>query len=189
MKKKTKMLIILISIICASSIFFSYSYFTRVTTSTNIITFGSLKLKLINNTLKNGKEVPVLDNKFIDISSTGDISRIVRIKNIGKHPMFIRVYLDVTVGNKKLDEENIIKCLSFDIGDNWIYQDGFYYYNPELNPDEETSNLFTTVQFNIDKIKSFSKGKKVDFKVNVQAVQSENNEGEALKANGWPERK
>ena len=188
MKTKKNLIVVLAIIICASSIFFSYAYFIRVTTSNNVISFGTLKLKLINNYLVDGKEVPIDSSNVIDITNNSEVSRIVRVENIGKHPMFVRIYLDVIMNNQKIDDGLVDDYMTFNLNDNWIYQDGYFYYRYILDPEEETENLFTKINFDVSKIKSDGHSGKVDLKVNVEVIQSENNAKSVLEAEGWPEK-
>ena len=102
--------------------------------------------------------------------------------------MFVRIYLDVIMNNQKIDDGLVDDYMTFNLNDNWIYQDGYFYYRYILDPEEETENLFTKINFDVSKIKSDGHSGKVDLKVNVEVIQSENNAKSVLEAEGWPEK-
>lgn len=187
MKNRTKILIVLAIFLCTSLLFFSYAYIIRLTTSNNVITFGTLKMQLINNTLKDGEEVPVSDKTNIDVNDSSAISRIIRIKNVGNHPMFVRVNLDISLKGQSLTEEEIDKYITLDLGEDWIKEGDYYYYKKSVDKNEETTNLLTSISFDVAKIKNDNHNGKFDLNVNVGAVQSENNAKDVLEVRGWPE--
>ena len=55
MKKKSIIIIIILCLITLISV--TYAYIVRETNTSSIITFGSLKMELIETTIKDGQEV------------------------------------------------------------------------------------------------------------------------------------
>ena len=185
MKKKS--VIILIVLLLVTIISVTYAYIVRETNTSSVITFGSLKMELIETTIKDGKEVRVSNNDDMDISNTNTVSRIVKVKNIGNHPMFVRISLNIegkTKNKENIDTDNIV---SMDIKENWLYKDGYYYYNKILNPDEITSELIDEIVFNNSYIVENYKNSKFTLDIKAEAVQSEHNKENVLEAVGWPE--
>ncbi len=200
--KKKKLLIasvVLILLFTLSSI----AFLTSRAVSDNVITFGNLKLKLINNTIdKEGMEVPVeqLEEKLTGTS----VSRIIKVKNICENPMYVRVkveikgedeqgamYVRVKVEIKGEDEQGGFSAneyVSFKTPDSgWSSQSQWFYYTKELKAGQETSDLFRELQFDLDRLMTDHAGSKLTFKVSAQAVQSENNGMSAEEAKGWPQ--
>ncbi len=77
------------------------------------------------------------------------------VKNTGTIPCYVRVFSEV-------NDSTIVDYINIDYDmTNWTKKDdGYYYYNKVLNPNEETGPLFTTVNIdsNIeeDKLKDFN---------------------------------
>ena len=72
---------------------------------------------------------------------------------------------------------------------NWLYHDGWYYYNGIVNPAETTPYVFSHVEIVGDRVDSHYIGKTLTLTVKAQAVQSENNpltDGDILTVSGWP---
>ena len=185
MKKKSLVVLVMLCLITLISV--TYAYIVRESNTSSIITFGSLKMELIETTIKDGKEVRVANNDDMDISNTNTVSRIVKVKNIGNHPMFVRVSLNIkgkTKNKENIDTSNII---SMNIKDNWVYKDGYYYYGKVLKPDEVTSELIDEIIFNNNYILQNYKGSKFSLDIKAEAVQSEHNKDNVLEAVGWPE--
>ena len=185
MKKKS--VIILIVLLLVTIISVTYAYIVRETNTSSVITFGSLKMELIETTIKEGEEVRITNNDDMDISNTNTVSRIVKVKNIGNHPMFVRISLNIkgkTKNKEEIDTENLV---SIDIKDGWTYKDGYYYYNKILNPNETTSDLMNEIVFNNSYLVQNYKNSKFSLDIKAEAVQSEHNKENALEALGWPE--
>ncbi len=55
-------------------------------------TYGGAQLRIIENTLSDGVEIPLAQNSPVPVSA-GEYSRIVRVKNTGEHPVYVRASL------------------------------------------------------------------------------------------------
>ena len=185
MKKKTIIILIVLCLITIISV--TYAYIVRETNTSSIITFGSLKMDLIETTIKDGEEVRVTNHDDMDISNTNTASRIVKVKNIGNHPMYVRVSLNIEGKTKSKEAIDTTNLVSMNIKDNWTYKDGYYYYNEVLNPDETTSELIDEIVFNNNYIVDNYDRSKFTLNIKAQAVQSEHNKENVLEAVGWPE--
>lgn len=190
MNKKINIEILLLAVICLFFIAATAAFIIRSTTANNIITFGNLKMQLIQTTLdQNNQEQEVAQTDDINITHKPVINRIIKIKNVGRHEFFVRVSpeiigIDASNHSFKANELVLYNCNA----DDWIYRDGWYYYKKIVKRNETTSNLMTEVKFDLDKITAnYPKGK---FKLNIkaEAVQAENNADNVLSAVGWPSR-
>lgn len=157
----------------------SLAYFTAEETAYNVITTGSVEMKLVEQK-KDGS--PFED--VLGVMPGESVDKIVFIRNDGTAAFFVRIALEntVTVDGKELDFD---KYISMDLNDeDWTYQNGYYYYNRALKPGEKTVPLFTKVSF-AAKMDNTYLGARVEIDVTAQAVQSANNGSDPLKAAGW----
>lgn len=191
MKKERKTIwiacVILLTVLFISQ---TLAFFSTSVDTENIITFGNLKLKINETTLNaQGEEVAFSPEEKGNISKNNRQSRIVRIENTGRQPVFVRVNLSVAGTKQDGSEiENADALAEYILNENdWIYQDGWYYYREILEPGSETKELLTEVIFNIDGISSRYPGGEFDLDISAQGVQSKNNEGDVLSATGWPQ--
>lgn len=169
------MAICCLAIIAAGSL----AYFTAEETAYNVITTGSVEMKLVEQK-KDG-------TPFEDVSGVmpgQTVDKIVFLRNDGTSPFYARISLETSVTGKDgaLDFDRYI---SLDLNeDDWTYHDGYYYYNRALKPGEQTEPLFTKVSF-ANKMDNTYLSARVEIDVNAQAVQSANNGSDPLKAAGW----
>lgn len=186
MNKKLILIILLIFVISVSALALSSAFIIKESTSSTIITFGSIKMKLIETTLENGKEIEVLNNDNINISDNANVSRIVKVKNIGKHPIYVR--LSLAINNSSQETNDFLnELIKLNVNEkNWIYKDGWYYYANKLLNDEATKPLLTEITFDVDKLTSLYPGKKFKLDIKAEAVQTENNSENILEVKGWP---
>lgn len=183
MKKRYLILILLLLIVSVSA---TYAFIIRETDSESIITFGSIKMDLMETTLVGDEEVEVPDGDTLDISDSTNVSRIVRVKNVGRHPMYVRAKLDV-YGEKDGEFFDVSDAYKIDTSENWIYQDGYYYYKDSLSDNEITDELMKEIEFDNEIVNTKYQGYKFNLKIEGQALQSENNKDNVLEAEGWPE--
>lgn len=183
MKKGKIMLIILVFVILFGSLSLTYTYFVMEEDTNSVVTFGNLKLKLIEKTLSGSEYVDVNDN--IDITNTKKLSRLIRVKNVGNNSFYVRLKLNF-IGQKGNNKFNANNLISLNIDDNWEYKDGYYYYKKEVKPKEESSNLMEEIIFDNKKILKNYQGSSFRLEVNAEAVQSENNSSNVMEATGWP---
>lgn len=183
--KKKKMLTVSIVaiLLCTLS---TAAFLTSGEVSDNVVTFGNLRLKLINNTIDdNGDEVAV--NQLEEKLTGNSVSRIIKVQNVCKNPMYVRVKIEFE-GEDKNGEFSTKEYVSFESSkSSWTNKDGWFYYNKILKPDQMTSDLFRELRFDLDKLMTDHSGGTLQLKVSAQAVQSENNGSSALSANGWPQ--
>lgn len=170
----------------------SLAFLTTNVDTENKITFGNLDLKIRETTLnENGEEIAYSPDETENISKKSTQSRIVRVENTGRQPMYVRVALDLTGtdsdGGKINDDVDALAQYNLNEED-WIYQNGWYYYKDILEPGSKTEELMTEVVFDINTMSSRYPGGVFDLDIKGQGVQSKNNEAEdVLAVKGWPE--
>jgi hypothetical protein len=91
-----------------------------------------------------------------------EFKKIVKVKNTGNSSCFVRVKVEVSPEEYKDD-------LALNIDANyWEYKDGYYYYNSALQPNKETTPLFTKLHIP-NNLKS---GDVFDVNVYCESIQS-----------------
>jgi len=188
MKQKINIQILLIIITCLFLITLTMAFITSRITTNNIITFGNLKMQLIETCLdENNKEREVKNNEILDITYTSEVSRIVKIKNLGNHDFFARISLDIIGIDSNNNNFYANDFVSYNINTNdWIYKDGWYYYKKIVKQDDTTSNLLTQINFDTNNITKKYPKSNFKFNIKAEAVQAKNNASNVLDVVGWP---
>lgn len=174
--------------VCLSIVAYSTTaYFTYEDTATNVITMGNVKIELQETAIPNGGGSPIPFQDAIDVLPGTDVSKIVKVKNVGAQPSWIRISVeksiilaDGVVGNVDLS------LMTYDLNTKyWIEKDGYYYYKGVLNPGETTEPLFTKVIF-APNMSNMYQQSKATIEINAQATQAANNGSTVFEAAGWP---
>lgn len=175
----------------------TYAFTTRMVPAQNVLTFGSVKMEVIETEeLADGTVQEVPANHEVKAES-GVASRIVRFKNVGGSDMYVRArpVMSATAadGSERAGAEDVT---DFKMGDStsWVDgKDGWYYYaEPVAAADgtadgETTDALMTGIEFVGDFYDVPGPNGRFVFSVEAQAVQVDNNGTSALTAQGWPE--
>lgn len=152
----------------------------------NIITFGNLRLQLVNHTINaEGNEVPV-EQSNEKLTGT-EVSRIIKVRNVCENPMYIRVKIEFKGEDKQgvFQANQYVSLMQSENG--WVQAGDWFYYNKVLESEKETTNLLDGLQFDLDRLMTEHAGSSIDFSVYAQAVQSKHNGTSAEKAQGWPQ--
>lgn len=187
MNKENKRHLIELLIVLCLVIFSSSAFLVRDLNISNIITFGNIKVNLINHTVdENGKEVKVTNEK--ELLKKSDVSRIIKVKNVCKNPAFVRIKL-VLSGTEKdkktsYDVSHYMTCKT--PHSKWKKKGEWFYYTEVLEPNMTSEDLIDSVHFDLDQLGSYHAGSTLTLNVKLQAVQSEHNSKSALTAKGWP---
>lgn len=157
----------------------SIAYFTAEETAYNVITTATLDMQLVEEK----KDGTPFEDVF-GVMPGEDVDKIVYVKNVGTTPFYVRVAISksVSTGDKELDFDKYIR-LNLNT-EEWIEQDGYYYYYRALEPNESTEKLFTKVSFSKNMGNAYQNAR-VEITLDAQAVQSKNNATDPLKAAGW----
>ena len=180
---KRKLLIVsVLAILVAVTAAGTLAYFTDTGTAHNVITTGNVDIEL--NEWADEARTQSFEDKT-GVMPGMKVTKIVEVKNTGTGAAFLRLYVEKNVNDadgKAMDSEPVI--LNFNKTD-WIYSDGYYYYNRPLKPGETTEPLFTTVTFDPLMGNEYQNAT-AHVKVIAYAVQSANNGDSPLAAKGWP---
>jgi predicted ribosomally synthesized peptide with SipW-like signal peptide len=164
----------------------TYAYFTStVKNDNNKIASGILDVSLIEMTDPGTGEIEYVNP--VEIMPATSVSKIVKVKNSGDLPVFIRMKIDKSINKPEntlpADWEALISC---DIDtDVWTYKDGYYYYNEALESGSVTIPLFKNVYFSADMGNEFTNSQ-ILFTVRCEATQRNGNGEDPLAAQGWP---
>ncbi len=171
----------------------------------NVLSFGSVKVRVCEYTLnEQGEEIPFEPNEHGDYPEAGgsDISRIVRVENVGSQPEYVRARLrmkSVAPDGSCADASgNVAFHVDAGEGSPWIDGgDGWYYYRGlagrggTLDPGAMTESLMDSLRF-VDDYHDAARGGAVRLDIDVQAVQAKNQQEsdtvlDVLDVVGWPE--
>ena len=156
------------------------AYFSASETAHNVITSGGVDVELHEWADEDRTK------KFEDVTGVmpGDaVTKIVEVENTGASSAWVRIWIGADFTNEALDPG----VLGIDTLDDWSQgADGWWYYGQKLAAGDTTTPLFEKVTFASGMGNAYQGGEAV-VSVYVQAVQSDNNGGSALEADGWPE--
>lgn len=181
---KRKLLFLSLVVICVATLAAgTLAYFNAEDTAHNVITTGSVKIK-IQEWADAEKKTPFenLDGIMPDTS----VTKIAEVKNTGEAEAWIRVRVTKSIELKGEGTPDIA-LVELDLNTtDWTQgEDGYLYCNEAVKPGDVTAPIFTTVTFNGAMGNEYQNATaKVD--VYAQAVQTANNSSSPLTASGWP---
>ena len=188
---KKKIAIGAVLVLCLSMLIYStIAYFNTADTARNVITAGDIKIELQETAIRDGEEILFEQSQErFNVMPGQDVSKIVRVKNTGSNPAYIRVEVQKAIAlaaDSHGDVDLDLVSLDFD-GDSWrLGSDGFYYYDQPLAPGETTAALFRNVKFDTG-MGNMYQGSTATIKVSAQATQVKNNGTDVFSAAGWPD--
>lgn len=148
--------------------------------------FGAPDIEVVETMLDaSGNEVPALVDDRINPGS-GAVSRIVRVQNLGTHPIFVRVMLSVEGVRPNGDALSLDHAVTYGFGDASAWQrgqEGRYYLAIALEPDQTTPVLIDSFEVEAGALAGIDQLKLV---IKADGVQSEHNATSSLTAEGWP---
>lgn len=163
------------------------AYFSTTDTATNVITTGNIKIKLHEQRVGNNEDGTL--EPFEDVVGVvpGDsVSKIVTVENTGNNPAWVRISLEKAISLAEGVEGEINSSLvTFDIGDDWVERDGWYYYTKVLNASETTTAFFNNVIFS-ENMSNMYQDSTVTVSLLVHATQTAHNGTSVWEADGWP---
>lgn len=163
------------------------AYFSTTDTATNVITMGNIKIKLHEQRVGNNEDGTL--EPFEDVVGVvpGDsVSKIVTVENTGNNPAWVRISLEKAISLAEGVEGEINPSLvTFDIGDDWVERDGWYYYTKVLNASETTTAFFNNVIFS-ENMSNMYQDSTVTVSLLVHATQTAHNGTSVWEADGWP---
>jgi len=119
------------------------------------------------------------------------VSKIVSVANTGLSEAWIRVKIEakiVSADGKELSGKlpNGSPVMSFEISENWVEKDGYYYYKNPVAPGKNTDELMKEVVFDLLMGNEYQNCT-ANLIVSAEAVQTANNGETVFEAAGWPE--
>lgn len=188
MDKKKSIWIAAALMLCLSPAALTVAFLNRSVTADNVITFGSVKLKLHETCIdENGVEKEVDTGRVIDVTADAEQNHTYSVENLGNHPLYVRVSFSIIGEDRKGGKFEATDLMDVEVhSEDWEYQDGYWYYPFILYPQQKTKALMTKVMFDIDEITKQYPGSSYELAVDAQGVQSENNDGDVLQVTGWP---
>lgn len=184
------MLVVTLCVLCVLAFVFvaqTVSFSARSTKADNVVTFGSVTVQTVE-TMKgpDGEEIAVPETE--QMSESAPASRIVRVKNVGQEPAYVRVKLSVRAedGQGAVAPADDLAMYVFDDA-RWVEKDGWYYFDASLAPGETTGALITGVGFDVRAAQERAGNGLVHLDIDTQGVQVKNNAASAFDAEGWPE--
>ena len=118
---KKRRLVILLLIIIAFFIFAISTIAFRIYDKTinNVITFGNIKMQLLLTTLnESNKEIVINNDENFNITNNSKVSRILKVKNLGKQEFFLRISLEMIRIDENGKEFNANNLVTYDINEN-----------------------------------------------------------------------
>lgn len=190
--KKKLYVFALLALLVAGAAVGTLAYFTASTVTHNVITSGNIDIALVETMKEGNSEVPYPGTPVDGIVPGKEVSKIVRVENVGEHPAWVRIRVDVAVkgeDGKALSGAELQLNYHTAASDKWIYADGYYYFKEALVPGVKTTPLFDTVTF-LTTMGNDYQSARISIDVQAQGVQSENNPipdgGDVTDIKGWP---
>ena len=174
----------------------TYAYFWDTASSNqNKIEAGNLAIELLEIDSSEAEQAAHVSPVKFAPGTT--VEKIVKIKNTGSLPVYVRVRIEKAVTNQGGEMpdgwEELIAC-NFNVDDPstpgireklWLYHDGYYYYCTIIDPESITASLFDEVHFSEEMGNEFANAD-IELKVICQAVQANGNSDDPITAWGWP---
>lgn len=175
--------------------------------ASNVVSFGSVKVRVCEYTLnEQGEEIPFEANEHGDYPETkaggSDISRIVRVENVGAQSEYVRARLRMTSvapdGSSADASGNVAFHVNageglpwIDGGDGWYYYRGLVGRGGMLDPGAMTESLMDSLRF-VGNYHDAARDGSFRLDIDVQAVQAKNQRAsdavlDVLDVEGWPE--
>ena len=178
------------------------AFTVRDVTTQNVVTFGSVTMRTIEQEERAGVLVDVPEGYEVK-AATGLASRVVSFQNVGSSDMYVRArphMQAISETGENRDGADTVTTFHMDATGAWKQgTDGWWYYVGGENNDgrvsaatdgsgagETTDALMTGVEFEGDFYDVAGANGKFVFTVEAQAVQADNNGESALEATGWP---
>lgn len=191
MKKKI-LVLALLAILSAMCVTGTFAYFVTDYDTHNVITSGGVHIEVILKELDSqGVEVDADSFELDKIMPGVPEDRILRFKNVGNNPMWLRAAISYKIIGSDGNELPLTKDgtdLVWHVANSkdWkLHSDGFYYYNDIVESRGQTKNLFEEINFHGSMGNEYTNCK-IILTVLTHAVQSQHNGDNAIEASGWP---
>lgn len=103
----------------------------------------------------------------------GEVKKNIQVKNTGDIAVYVRVKLVTYRVNKNGDHiGGAAEIPNFNLGENWVEHNGYYYYTVPVEPDKRSSSLTDEVGIKLQEYEDADGGKQV-IEVMAEVIQSE----------------
>ena len=186
---KKKILVLALIVICLSIVAYgTTAYFTYDIVATHVVTAGNVRIELEELAVLTEGGAPVEFTRPNDVVPGTTVSKIIRVKNTGYAPAWIRLDLkkEIILADGVSGEVDL-SLVSYDINEEyWMEKDGWFYYLKPLASGETTEPIFEEVSFAASMSNMYQKSQS-KIHVLAHAVQTANNGADVFEAAGWPE--
>lgn len=203
---KKKLTVLCLPVICAAlAVSGTLAFFTSEDTAHNVITTGGVGIELTQTIVDaGGVQVAFPPEGLTGMMPGTSVSGIVSVKNTGVAEAWIRARVDIIIlpsasslsGGEHLpltirEGGKIVQAVSFTVDDeDWLWEDGYYYYTAPVSPGGSTNALFDQVHFAKEMGNAYQNCT-VHIDIAAEAVQTANNPipagGDVTDVPGWPE--
>ena len=188
MKARQKLAILSVVVLALSLIAYgTVAYFTAEGTAHNVVTMGSVKIQLHDETLTGDGEIRDFNAVYpgdqggkLGVMPATTHSKIVSVENTGTNPCWVRVqvrkYGTLADGTAYMPSDLAYVQLDLTNTEKWAYDEegNWFYYTEPLQPGETTATLFESVTFDKEMGNKYQESS-VEISVSAEAVQSANN--------------
>ena len=192
-KAKKELALLTLLLLVIATVPDTSAFFTTKQVAHNVITSGAVVIDLQETTLNgNGEEKPYPKDPVVGVMPGREHSKIVRVKNTGEQPAWIRIRVEISVedaAGKQLPADKV--SIQYD-DQYWLEEDGYYYYKTKLAAGARTQPLFREVVFDTSMGNEYQNST-VTVEVIAHGVQSANNEipktpagADVTDVKGWP---
>lgn len=179
MKRKlvlTSAVVLILALLAAGT----FAYFTKNARTTNVITTGTISIRLNDEIKETGAEKTPTGWTLSGVMPGQAVEKAVSVTNTGTSPAWLRVKLDISVemAAGKTDTWQGQNVLQFAVNPDWfLAEDGYYYYSKPVAADDETERLFQSGTLMLNpQLPNDYQGCAVTINVLAQAVQVKNND-------------
>lgn len=197
-KRRGRKRTVLLALLCVAALAgagLTAAFTTQNLTADNVISFGSVKLQIVETEQLDDGTVRTVPNNEEVKAQAGVASRIVEFKNVGASDLYVRAQPHMAVqaadGTDRGEADSVVEFAMDQTGAWTQGEDGWWYYNEPVSADAQaqgniTDPLMTGIEFVGDFYSVAGPGGKFVFTVDAQAVQIDNNGTSAQTAKGWP---
>ena len=176
----------------------TYAFTTRMAPAQNVLTFGSVQMRTIMQEDQADGSLEEIPEGYEVRAPFGLASRVVTVQNMGASDMYVRarpVIQAVSEAGEDRGDASSVTEFHMDETGAWVEgKDGWWYYaervsaaDDDSDAGEVTAPLMEGIEFVGDVYDLTGPGGSLEFTVEAQAVQADNNGESALDAQGWPE--
>lgn len=155
----------------------------------NVLTFGNVKILLLESMEQGGQELVLADGYSSPLSEGADLSRIVRVRNVGDEPTWVRLRPRLLVEDSEGGKATAEHQPSFALNEQgWLQaEDGWWYCREALGPGQTSVPALTSLSFPAGSADALGEGERYVLELSCEGVQTKNNGASVEESTGWPQ--